>query len=1063
MSFVPVHNHSEYSTLDGLSTVREIAERCVDLGCPCCGITDHGVVSGHLEFGKAMAKHGIKPIYGCELYHGRTPGKPKGEKGKPVRDQAHFVAGALTNEGLRNLWRLVDRSAGNYHFVGRVTWDMLKKYNEGLFATSACIQGLVSQGIKNSDLSDLNKYLDIFGDRFFIELHTYPDPDQWQMNQWLAQVAQERGIPVVYANDAHFAKPDQYEIHDAYVAMQTGQTIDTPLDERKMWHPKSLYMMDEATVRQHLDHLPESVVDEAIANSALIGDMVNAELPEVERHLPVFIPKECPWTDDEQKKLSAGQLFIDLVEEGLSNRYGLKAPDEVWERAEREMEVFLDAGLEHYFLQAWDFCRYCDEKSIKRGPGRGSAAGAIVAYALGITDIDPLHYDLIFERFFNPGRAKGFPDIDNDFPKRYRKVVRDYLKERWGEENVRTIGTITRLKPKSVCDKTYGACGVTWGEKEAIKKILDGVPDIDILGTDSIGWSEDSDPGKTIYVMDHVGVEIAEWIAQQQKGRHDILWRWIEFCDAICSRVSGRGVHPSGVVVSDVPLDAELPSYWSSAQEELATQFPMDEVDGRMFVKQDLLGLRTLDTLEEWEKLRNERVEWSGLEHRGPYPDEMWELLDKGLTYGIFQIEDGYARRLCEQFKPRSIEDLSIIVALNRPGPIRSGAPDSFIIRRNGGEDDKFDGRKIELLRELLEPTYGWFLYQEQVIAFFTKLGYDLGDADAVRKILGKKKPEEMQALKNGEGEWKGKGYFDMATKIMDRGLAEEIFSKIEDFAKYSFNKSHSVAYATIAFRTLYAKWKDAASFVMALIKTNPDDAGNYVGEARRMSIAIEPPDILKSEAEIALVDGTIYFGFSNVKGIGKGSAEYLCQLRKKYRIGHPDNLREALEEATEEWKAKKTPGAKSPKQKFRANCVDALVEAGAFDNYHPRTLTMSNRQAKEREYLGVVLTDNTQQAFDNNFDLLADCDSYADVLESDSIGTWTLPGVITNVKPVKAKASGKDMGIVKIEYHGDEVEFVVFPQDWTRFNFLWKERIAGVFTINRTDRGFSFKQGIKL
>jgi DNA polymerase-3 subunit alpha len=472
--------------------------------------------------------------------------------------------------------------------------------------------------------------------------------------------------------------------------------------------------------------------------------------------------------------------------------------------------------------------------------------------------------------------------------------------------------------------------------------------------------------------------------------------------------------------------------------------------------------------------IRGEKVEWSGLEFREQFPDEMWEFFDRGLTLGIFQIEDGYARKLCERFKPRSIEDLSIIVALNRPGPIRSGAPDSFIIRRSGGEDTKFDGRKIDFLNGLLDETYGWFLYQEQVIAYFSLLGYNLSDADAVRKILGKKKPEDMRALKSGEGEWEGKGYFDQCNKVgFDFDTAKEIWQKIEDFAKYSFNKSHSVAYATIAFRCVYAKWKDTPAMVMALIKTNADMAGDYVAEARRMGITVLPPDVLRSMAEIAYdEDRVIYFGLSNVKGIGKGSAEFLVKLRDEgYRVGHPDNLRDALEEATKKHEEVKKEAvaagkdfkAKSPKQQFRANCVDALEGAGGFDNYVPRSLTMSERQKLEKEFLGVVLTDNSQRAFDNNQDLIEECDDYHQMLQDDTIANYKLPGVITRVKETKTKATGNKMGIVKIEYEGDEIEFVVFPQDWTKFNFLWRERTAGIFTIARTERGYNFKNGIKL
>lgn len=1074
MNFVPIHNHSEYSALDGLSTCREIAERCVELGCPCCGIADHGTVAGHLDFARELTKHDIKPIFAAELYHGV---KAPGYKGwtRNERDQAHFVAGARSSEGLRNLWRLVDRASRNFRYVGRVTWDDLERYSDGLFATSACIQGLVPQGLLNSDLSALDRYLNIFRDNFYIELHTYPGVEHEQLNLGLVQIAQERGIPVVYANDAHFAYPQQYNAHDAYVAMQTGESVDTPINDRKMWHPMALYMMEEVEIRDALHYLPTSIVDEALTNSVAIAEKCDVELPAVKRHLPVFIPKECEFVED--KTVTAGKLFIDLVEQGLVARYGDGPGEEVWDRAGREMAVFLDAGLHHYFLQAWDFCEFCDSKGIIRGPGRGSAAGSIVAFALGITDVDPLKYNLVFERFFNPGRAKGFPDIDNDFPKAARKVIKEYLAERWGKENVRSIGTVTRLKPKAALDKTCSAMGVTWGEKEAIKKIVTQVPDLEILTSDSIGWRNDGS-GKSIYVMDHVAHDIQRYIVAQPDDRQKVIRRWLDLVEVVCSRVSGYGVHASGVVVSDVALDAELPSMWSASQECQATVFPMTDVEKRMFVKQDILGLRTLDTLQDWHAQMIEKgvdVMWSRLEE-DEHPLEMWEMLDKGLATGIFQIEDKpFVKQLAMDFKPRDVEDLSIIVALNRPGPIRSGAPDSFVTRRSGGSDDKFDGREIPILADILGETYGWFLYQEQVISFFSAMGYSLEDADAVRKILGKKDPEGWNQLYKGEGEWKGKSYVDVARKFMDQGVVEEVWSVLKDFAKYSFNKSHSVAYATIAFRTLYAKYYAPAEFLMACIRTNPDEAGLYVAEARRLGITISAPDIRHSEVDVAVKEDKIYFGLSNVKGVGKATAKYVRKLADNYMVFTRADLESALDQENIEWEKKRDAHKesgnpmkfhiKSPRQECRANIIDVLELAGAFDAYDDgrEERTLAEIQATEKELLGIILTDNTEQAFENNSDLIEECDEYDDFLAATSECHARLPGTIVSIRPTKTRAAKKDMGIVKIEYGVNTVEFAVFPQQWAAYKFLWRERTPGIFRLKRGDKGINFEEGQKL
>ena len=1068
MNYAPIHNHSEYSALDGLSTCREIAVRCQEIGCECCGLTDHGTASGHLEFAKVMQEHGIKPIFGCELYHGT-----KTTFGKNERDQAHFVAGAMTDEGLRNVWRMIDSASDNFRFVGRVNWDILKNNSKGVFATSACIQGLVGQGVLKGDpYEPLNRYLEIFKDDFYVEIHTYPGEEHERLNTELVQIAQERGIPLIYATDAHFASPEQYAVHDAYVASQTGEDVMMDTDKRKMWHPKALYIMSEPEIRESLSYLPESAVDEALRNSGELADKCNASLPEVRRHLPAFIPKDCPWMSEEDQKEDASKIFIDLVEQGIINRYGNNPDQEVWDRAEQELGVFLDAGLEHYFLQAWDFCQFCDKNGIKRGPGRGSAAGAIVAYALGITDIDPIQYELIFERFYNPGREKGFPDIDNDFPVKERKRVREYLMDRWGHNRVRTIGTITRMKPKAAIDKTHKACCVTFEEKEALKRIIDQVVDIDALGPDAIGWDEEIDPGKVVYVMNpetEIPKMIEDWL-KTLGNRRDVVEYWIEIVRHVCSRVSGYGVHPSGVVVSDVSLQDELPCLWNASQQVHVTCFPMSDVDKRMFVKQDLLGLRNLDTLQDWEDQVSPQVgdiDWSGLTNKD-LEEGGWNLLDVGLTLGIFQIEKGYARQLCKEFKPRSIEDIGIIVALNRPGPIGSGAPDSFIARRCGEEEVAYDH---PILESILEPTYGWFLYQEQVIAFFSKLGYSLGDADAVRKILGKKMPQQMKALKDGRGEWSGKGYFAMAESAgIDPTSAGKIWGRIEDFARYSFNKSHAIAYATIAFRTLYAKYNAPAQFIMACIRTNPDEAGGYVGEGRRMGVKVLTPDIIHSQTDVAVVENDIYFGFSNVKGIGRQSAQFLCDLRDKYDLSTPESLSDAIEREQDGWESARDEAklegksfkSKSPRQQFRQNLIPLLEKAGAWENYEDRDITLIERQKLEKELLGVILTDNCDEIFTKNIDDLDNCDSYAnlELSEGDKV---RVPGAVSSVVNKKTKKDGTAMGIVTIEYHGDSAEFVVFPREWQTYKFLWKERTPAIFTLSKSDRGIRFEDAIKL
>lgn len=1078
MQYAPIHNHSEYSALDGLSTCKEIAERCAELGVASVGISDHATVGGHLEFAKEMQKVDINPIFACELYHG-----VKTEFGKNERDQAHFLAGAMSDEGLRNLWRLVDRASQNFRYVGRVNWEMLSACKEGLFATSACISGLVSKGILEGQTDALNRYLEIFRDNFYIELHTYPSEQQEAVNLELAGVAMERGIPIIYATDAHFASPDQYEVHDAYVAMSTGDNIFTPIEERKMWHPKALYIQGEPEIRESLSYLPDAVVEEALANTGDLAAKCQANLPDIERHLPNFIPSKSPWIKEEDAERSAAEILLQEVEKGLEKRYGNGVvPEEVWDRAATEIEVFLNAGLEHYFLQAWDFVQFCNQQGIRRGPGRGSSAGSIIAYALEITDIDPLEYGLIFERFYNPGREKGFPDIDNDFPTRDREKVKQYMEKRWGKDKVRSIGTTRRMKPKEAAEKTYKVCAIDFERMNQLKKHLNNVPDIDILGADSIGWDEEVDPGKTIYVMhstpqsEHdVGEQIEAWIRgitdERERGRVE---RWLKVLRVVCSRVAGYGIHPSGLVVSDVPLEDELPCMWNTGKKTQVTCFPMKDVEGRMFVKQDFLGLANLDILDEWEEQVTPLVgaiDWKDAEHN--HEAAMWKLLDKGLTLGIFQIEEGMARHLCKEFKPRNIEDLAIIVALNRPGPLRSGAAESFLKRRNGEEEIAYDH---EFLEDILHTTYGWFLFQEQVIAFFTKLGYDLGDADAVRKILGKKKPEDMRALHEGTGEWDSKGYKQIAYPILGQKAADIIWAKIESFAKYSFNKSHAVAYAVLAFRTLYAKYNSPAHFFIGCIrvatiqKKSKEECSKYVGEARRMGIKVLPPNIDVSRADIDMIKDHIYFGFSNVKNVGKGAGEFVCFLREKYELNSPEDISDAIEfEQTlweEEKKAVLAEGKKftkkSPRQTLRSNQISPLHQVGCFSHKEESELSLKELQAVEKELLGIIITDECEEILAENWESVEECDAYID-LEGDEGVSVTVPGIVNSVNPKRTKKDNKPMGIVTIEYEGDQAEFVVFPQQWKSYKFLWTERTPAIFSLTKTDRGIRFENAVKL
>lgn len=1102
MLAAPLHVHSMYSALDGWSTPLEIAQRVKQIGAEGTGLTDHGNVCGHLHMAKVAAEEGIKVLLGEELYHG------VGLAPKQKRDQAHLIALAVTSEGLHNLWRLSDCAShrDHVHHVGRIFWEDLEKYHEGIVFTSACALGLVPQEIVQGNYQSLDHYLDILGDQFYIEISTYPETPQKDFNvrmynEALIAVAQERGIPMVYGDDGHYANESQYPFHDAYLARQTGQCIYTPTADRTMWHPKNAVVIkDEAMIYEHLYYVDPDLVGEMIQNAADIIHNADVQLPEVRRHLPVYVPADSPFCTDAQKHQTAEELFIDLVIEGIERKYD-NPSEEVWERALMEADILVRDGIHHYFLMGWDEMKLADSLDIIRGPGRGSSGGSIVSYALGITDVDPLRYGLIFERFWNSGRAEGFPDIDSDFSRARREELIEALKERWGEDRVLPIGTTGSLKPKAVIDKMYNACGITREEADELKKIIGKTTKIDILGHDQIGWNPELEPGKKYYVNEDVGEEVEEWVLADPDREAERAY-FVDICEHTCSRVSQYGIHASGLVISDVDTTEELPAQMRGGKTgQRATMFNMAEIDKREYVKLDVLGLRTLDTLQYWKESMQEHygidIQWSGLDQE-EYPDEMWDLLSTGLTAGVFQVEDGYGRQLCKRMKPRSIDDLGVIVALNRPGPIQAGIPDRYMARRDGTEAVTYPHPVFqEMMEPYLAKNYGLLLYQENIINYFNRLGYTPSEADAIRKIMGKKKPEQMDAVRDGLKDWEGKGYLDRAVSLgMPREVAYDIWSDIEGFADYCFNLSHAIEYGVISFRTVFAKYYGPSEFYAAVIRsldplTDKEKRQTMlpmlVNECHRQQIPVLPPDIHHSRVNTySHENGSIYFGLSDIAGVRNG-ADYIVKLREEgLDCATPETFQEALERYNEEWKEardriRKDGGVvlkeQSPKQKFNAAKIKSLIQSGIWSD----DWSLTEKQRAEMEYLGVILTDNSAEVVERNLLQISECDTYEDALapfidkaltldidtENGSI-EFQLPGIVTTVTEKIARKSKKPFGIISIGYESDELEFVVFSKDWRPFKKVFGLRDVGIFTIvqrpdNEFGQSYAFKRGTKL
>lgn len=1020
MTLVPLHNHSEFSNVpskDGFSTMEEITTRIREIGAEHVGLTDHGVVSGHLQFGSACEKAGIHPIFGIEAYQARTKvgDRHKDEKTGRVgrkNDAFHTILLAQTNVGLKNLWSISSRAqVEGFYYDPRMDWDILADHAEGVICTSACMAGYVAWEAQNDKTDALEKYLSIFGDRFYIEIGTYDSDHQRELNVELVRLATKFGIPLVYANDAHFACGDDHEAHETLLAIRENKKIDDP--ERVMSHPNCLWIMGEEDVRKSLDYLPRSVVDEALANSVSIAESCTAELPKSKNRVPRYhklAPKE-----------SARRRLLDLIKVGMEER-SLDSEEYVL-RARDELKVVLEHDhLVNYFLIQQDITNWARENKIMVGPGRGSVGGSLIAYALGITDIDPLRYGLIFERFYNAGRAQGgLPDIDIDFPTSLRDTVKEYVAESYGKDRVADIGTVIKMGPKSAINKVEMVMKI--GDRpalEAIRQVCDSYVDAGL----SASWEEiRKDP------------EIQAFA--------DKYPDFIRRVDALQGRVFTSGVHASGVLISDDPLAESFPVKWVASKKTIATQFDMHEAEDLGFMKNDMLGLTRLETLDEFRKIVQIRhgIDFEfGIHH---WSDEdiakhdMWSLLRDGLTIGVFQLENGaYARQLVKEISPNSIDSLAAVFALNRPGPIRSGSAESFVRRYKG--EETYNIRPG--LEDILDNTFGLFVYQEQVIQTMTAIGFSLLEADNVRRIMGKKKPEEMEALRPKFME-KAVPYFG------SEDAASGVWAEIEEFSRYGFNLSHAVGYSVLAAWCLKAKQEYPLEFILACIRTDPDNLALYVSEARRMGIKVLPPDINESGLRTDIVGDKILFGLYDVKGVKSGLGWVVANRPYKSY----DDLLEKLEEANEE--AKKE--GKSVKRQVSAGKLKALREAGAFDSIEPTDVSITDRRKIEKELFGVVLSNEAATLIEDNYDLLSDNFTKLGMVDSE-----TLPGdevvtfgYIADRLDTKT-ANGYPMIWIQVESGPDTMKLPVFGGACKKYDYALQEFTPVLLQIRKGDNG---------
>jgi DNA polymerase III subunit alpha len=828
--FVHLHLHTEYSLLDGANRIEPLAARAAGLGMRALGLTDHGVLFGALPFYKACRAHGVKPIIGCELYVAPESRRIKtgAEKG-----YYHLTVLARDYEGYKNLVKLV--SCGfteGFYYKPRVDHDLLAQYSKGLLALSGCLAAEVprkfAEGREEEARKAIHRYRDIFGaENFFLELQDHGMPEQAKLNEWLLR----QGLPVAATNDAHYLYPEHARVQDILICIGTNKTVDDPA--RMRMGTDQMYLKSAEEMFYKFGH-----VEGALANTLAIAERCNVELPFGQIHLPHYA---IPAGYD-----TAGYLRK-LCYDRLGPRYRGNPPPGAGERLEHELGVIERMGFPGYFLIVWDFVEYARSRGIPVGPGRGSGASSLVAYALGITDVDPLKYGLLFERFLNPERV-DMPDFDIDFCYERRGEVIDYVHNKYGADCVAQVITFSTMAARGAVRDVGRAMGLSYGEVDRVAKLLP--------------WGKDL----TNAIAD---VPALRELYQTDDQVHDLL----DTARAVEGMPRNPSVHAAGVVITAEPLVEHVPLY-KMGDDAIVTQFDMDQLKEIGLLKMDFLGLRTLTVIDYAVRAIRRREPGFDIEQIPQDDPETFAMLSRGETMGLFQIEAGWVADVLKQMKPTRFEDIIATISLCRPGPMEH-IPDYIRGKQNPGS--------VIYLHPDLEPilgeTYGVMVYQEQIIQIANRLaGMSLGEADLLRRAVAKKKKADLEKY----------GQLFMAA-LRERGysqaVAEALYEQIIRFANYGFNKCHATPYAKVAYQTAYLKRHCPVEYMAALINSvvgGEAKVAVYMDECRRLGIAVLPPDVNSSMARFTAEDGSIRFGLGAVKNLGWTAVDAIVQAREE-------------------------------------------------------------------------------------------------------------------------------------------------------------------------------------
>lgn len=1036
MNFTHLHVHTEYSLLDGSNKINEYVSRVKELGMKSAAITDHGVMFGCIDFYKAAKAAGIKPILGCEVYV--APGSRfDKEKGKEEDRYYHLVLLAETQEGYQNLIKIVSYGfVDGFYYKPRVDMELLEQYHEGIIALSACLAGEVARNLARGFYEEGKeaalRYEKIFGKgNFFLELQDHGIPEQRQVNHELIRMSRETGIELVATNDVHYTYSSDAEAHDILLCVQTGKSLK---DENRMrYEGGQYYVKSEEEMRRLFPYAPE-----AIENTGKIAERCNVEIEFGVTKLPKF---------DVPDGYTAWEYLNKLCFEGFDKRY-TDNKEELKKRLNYELGVIKDMGYVDYFLIVWDFIRYAREHGIMVGPGRGSAAGSLVSYTLGITKLDPIKYDLLFERFLNPERV-SMPDIDVDFCFERRQEVIDYVVEKYGKDQVVQIVTFGTMAARGVIKDVGRVMDVPYVQCDTIAKMIPQELNI------TIDKAMKANPElKKIYETDETVRKLID-MSRRLEGlpRH-------------------TSMHAAGVVISQKPVMEYVPLSRGS-DGSLVTQFTMTTLEELGLLKMDFLGLRTLTVIQNAEKLvrRDKGIELDM--DKIDYEDKkVYGMLGAGKTEGVFQLESTGMKNFMKELKPGNLEDIIAGLSLYRPGPM-DFIP-QYIKGKNNPDEIHYDCPELE---PILKATYGCIVYQEQVMQIVRSLGgYTLGRSDLVRRAMSKKKAfvmeKERQNFVYGNEE-------EGVPGCIHRGISEKTANKIYDdmidFAKYAFNKSHAAAYAVVSYQTAFLKYYYPVEYMAALMTSvihNPSKVAEYILSSRKMQIEILPPDINFGESEFSADHGAIRYGLSAIKSLGAPMIRAIVEERNengKYqslrdfieRMSGRELNKRAIENLIKAGALDQVAGNRRQKLMVYTEIVDAVnqekknamtgqmslfdlisdEEKEAYEIQMPKVEEYSKEEllSFEKEVLGVYISGHPLEEYEERWrkNITARTVDFQidEELRTSKAGDGEIAvigGIITN-KTVKYTRNNKVMAFLTIEDLVGTVEVVVFPNDYEK------------------------------